>query len=568
MSRLGSLILWAVYLVWGAAAAAQQIGWVQIEARPTESQAIQRAQDWAGRLPNVNGFALPSGWFAIALGPFDPLAAEAELRRLIAAGAVPRDSFVSDGRGFSRRIFGDGEGSLATLQPTTPPEPLEPAEESISQSRAAERLLSREERAEIQEALQWEGFYSSNIDASFGSGTRRAMSDWQFANGFEPTGILSTAQRHELIGGYREALASLGMKHTIDLETGIEISIPTAMVEFKGYEPPFAHFDSKNGSGVRVLLISQSGDESTLIGLYDVMQTLEIVPIEGPRERGSRSFSLTGLNEDIVSTTYAELTGGTVKGFTLVWPANDEKRRTRALQEMRASFSPTDGVLPDLPGRGAIELRHDLLSGLQIRQPARTRSGFFVDGSGRLLTSSDAVVGCTRITINDEEDARVVAEDAELGVALLEPQSDLVPIAFARFQAGIPRLQTEIAVAGFPFGSLLPAPTLTFGRLADLRGLRGEESLARLALVAEAGEAGGPVLDNTGSVLGVLLARETGGTRQLPPDVSFAADAAAVATFLSNSGVTPAASDAPGNLEPEDLGILASDMTVLVSCWN
>jgi hypothetical protein len=58
------------------------LGWVQIEARPTEPQALERAQDYAARLPNVNGFALPSGWYAIALGPYDPFTAEQELRRL------------------------------------------------------------------------------------------------------------------------------------------------------------------------------------------------------------------------------------------------------------------------------------------------------------------------------------------------------------------------------------------------------------------------------------------------------------------------------------------------------
>jgi hypothetical protein len=66
----------------------------------------------------------------------------------------------------------------------------------------------------------------------------------------------------------------------------------------------------------------------------------------------------------------------------------------------------------------------------------------------------------------------------------------------------------------------------------------------------------------------VLLPRETGGARQLPPEVSFAADAGALATFLSENGVNPAASDASDPVAPEDLVVLAADMTVLVSCWN
>ena len=553
-------------VVWAAMAGAQQLGWVQIEARPTEAQAVERAQAYAARLPNVNGFALPSGWYAIALGPYDRFTAEQELRRLRLEGAVPGDSFVSDGRGFGRRIFGDGLTVLPE-QVAAPPQTLQPAEETLAESRAAERFLTQAERAEIQEALQWEGFYSAAIDASFGPGTRRAIGDWQISRGYEPTGILSTAQRRELVDGWQEVLTSLGMRRVFDAEAGIEIDLPTALVEFARYEAPFAHYDSKDGSGVRVLLISQSGDEGTLAGLYDIMQTLEIVPLDGPRERGTRSFTITGANADIVSTTYAELASGAIKGFTLIWPAGDEKRRTRALAEMRASFTPTAAVLPDPPVASAMQ-GADLLSGLRVRTPDRVRSGFYVSPDGRVVTSAEAVAACGRVTLNDMVEARVTASDAALGVALLSPAEALVPIRFARLQSGTPRLQSDVAVAGFPYGDALSQPALTYGRLADLAGLRGEDNLNRLALEAEEGDAGGPVFDATGSVLGVLLPHDAEAARQLPADVSFATSPSALATFLSQNGVNPAASDAIDPIAPEDLAVLAADMTVLVSCWN
>jgi len=565
MVRAIVLALGAV--VWATFAGAQQLGWVQIEARPSQPQAMERAQDYAAQLPNVNSFALPSGWYAIALGPYDPVTAEQELRRLRARGAIPGDSFVSDGLGFGRRIFGDG----LLVQPETiaaePPRDLAPPEETIAQSRAAERQLSRENRAEVQQALQWDGFYTAAIDASFGPGTRRAMEAWQLSNAYEPTGVLSTAQRRELLTAYREALASLGMNPVVDTRAGIEIDMPTAMVEFSRYEAPFSHYDSTDGGGVRVLLISQAGDEDTLSGLYDIMQTLEIVPLDGPRNRGPRSFTLTGANDDIVSTTYAEVSGGAVKGFTLIWPAGDEKLRTRALQQMRASFTPTAAVLPDMPVASA-DQGVDLLSGLRIRQPERTRSGFYVSADGKVVTSADAVAGCARVLLNGETEAQVAATSAELGIALLDPAARLAPISHARLQAGVPRLQSEVAVAGFPYGGVLTSPTLTYGTLSDIRGLGGEQDLTRLALVAEAGEAGGPVLDSTGSVLGVLLAPKTDGSRRLPPEVSFAADATALATFLSENGVSPAASERVETMAPEDLTTLAAEMTVLVTCWD
>ncbi len=115
---------------------------------------------------------------------------------------------------------------------------------------------------------------------------------------------------------------------------------------------------------------------------------------------------------------------------------------------------------------------------------------------------------------------------------------------------------------------MLSAPTLTFGTLADVRGLRGEEQLKRLALAASPGDAGGPVFDTTGSVLGMLLPTTQVDGKRLPDDVSFAADAIAIAEFLSNAGYTPAASDGDRSLSPEDLTLLAAEMTVLVSCWE
>jgi peptidoglycan hydrolase-like protein with peptidoglycan-binding domain len=554
-------------IIWVSAAVAQELGWVQIEARPTEAQAVERAQDYALRLANVNGFALPSGWYAIALGPYDRFTAEQELRRLRLDGAVPSDSFISDGRGFGRRIFGDGLVVMPEQVAVPPAQTLVPAEESLTDSRDAERLLTPDERAEIQEALLWEGFYASSIDGAFGPGTRQAMSDWQFARGYESTGVLSTEQRRELLNGYREVLASLGMTRVFDQAAGIEIELPMSLVAFSHYEAPFAHYDPMDGSGVRVLLISQSGDEGTFAGLYDIMQTLEIIPIEGPRERTRTSFTISGANAEIVSATYAELVSGAIKGFTLVWPAGDEKRRTRALEAMRASFTPTAAVLPDLPVTDA-EQGADLLSGLRIRTPERMRSGFFVSPDGRVVTSAEAVASCGRVTLGDNVDARVLATDDGLGVALLSPAVSLVPIGFARLQSATPPLQSDVAVAGFPYGDALSQPTLTYGRLTDLRGLAGEEQVRRLALSAEAGDTGGPVFDGTGSVLGVLLPGDMDGQRQLPPDVSFATNAAALATFLSENGVNPAASDAMAQVAPEDIAALAADMTVRVSCWN
>ncbi len=572
-SLLGILFL-AVSVLAGSASA--QATWVQIEAKRSLSDAQDRIRDYASGLQYVNGFALNSGWYAIALGPFTPIDAEDQLLRLRASGRIPRDSFIADGSNFRQQFWPVGAVTLPAplllpdtqIEETAAPAPLLPTEESVAEARDGERLLSQAEREDIQRALQWNGVYSGGIDGAIGPGTRTAMAAWQDANRFEPTGVLTTAQRRDLVTSYRDVLNSVGLARVLDAKAGIELDLPMAMVEFERYDPPFVHYRAKGDSGVRVLLISQTGDQATLAGLYDIMQTLEIVPLSGPRELGKSSFTLEGSNAEISSYTYAAQADGRVKGFTILWPAGNDRRRDMAIGAMQASFRPTsDAVLPDVMDGGTTQSR-DLLSGLDIRQAERVRSGFYVDGAGSVLTAVEAVEGCGRVTLDDEFEAEVVARNDTLGLALLRPREPLVPIAFARFQPHEPRLDSEIAVSGYSYEGQLGAPTLTYGTLQDVKGLNGEASLTRLALTATTGDAGGPVFDSTGSVMGMLLPPLRTGGRVLPEDVSFAADAVAIVEFLSANGIAAAASDATSGMAPEDLTTSAADMTVEVSCWN
>jgi len=413
--------------------------------------------------------------------------------------------------------------------------------------------------------MQWEGVYSSVIDASFGPGTRRAMADWQQLNGYEPTGILTTLQRRELVDGYLGVLDALGLTPVIDERAGIQVDMPAGLVRFDRYESPFAHYAPATDDGVRVVLISQAGDANTLGALYDILQTLEIVPIEGERELTQSEFTIEGTNAATQSYTYARLTGGAVKGFTLAWPAGDEKRFRLALSRMRDSFTPLEGVLPDTEGTAIQNI--DLLSGLEIRRPGTTASGFYIDGSGTVLTTSGAVAQCARVTLDGEVEAQVTARDDALGLALLTPSESLAPLSVARLSTNEPRLASDIAVAGYSYGGLLSAPVLSFGTLADVKGLDGDDRVQRLDVSNEPGDAGGPVFDGSGAVVGMLLAPRA-GDRQLPGDVAFAADAPALSAFLAANGIAPDEAAMGDLMAPEDLALLATDLTVLVSCWN
>jgi S1-C subfamily serine protease len=185
----------------------------------------------------------------------------------------------------------------------------------------------------------------------------------------------------------------------------------------------------------------------------------------------------------------------------------------------------------------------------------------YVNGAGDVITTAEAVNACTRVTIDSETEVDVSYSDAD--IAVLTAKTPLSPAVFGKFGDTLPRLKSDVAAAGFSYEGALGAPTVTFGTLADVRGLNGETTRVRLALNTRDGDTGGPVLDQSGAVLGMLLTKTT-GAQQLPQDVQFAVNA----DTISGAGVAISTATTNGALAPEDLTQRASEITVLVECWS
>lgn len=553
--------------------------WLQVEALPTLSRAQDRARLYDRQLDDVSGYALRSGWYGIALGPYPSAEAARLLRQLKASGTVPADSFIADGDQFSRQFWPIGvrtPGRTTTAsslqQPVAQQEPETAApnvpDETRRQALAAEGALSRPEREKIQIALRWAGVYDAGIDGAFGRGTRSAMADWQSRNGFEATGVLTTSQRAALLRAYDEVLEGIGMKTVENAAVGIAVDMPTDIVSFSADRPPFSHYDATGDTAAQVLLISQQGNANRLAGLYEILQTLEIVPVEGPRKRNERSFVIEGADATRVTHVEAGLVDGEIKGFALVWPAGDEQRRIRVLDEMKASFRRLPGTLDPAQVPPDEEQAIDLVAGLEIRTPLHERSGFYVDDTGTVATAAAAVEGCGDVAIDGRRGAEVLSVDADLGLALLRPDQRLAPRGVATFQTAVPRLRDRVAVGGFPYGGALSVSAVTFGTLADIRGLDGEETLKRLEMRSQPGDVGGPVFDAGGAVLGLLLPGDATPDRVLPEDVALALESDAILPVLKAAGIEPRTTDLPADATPEALTLRAADMTVLVSCWE
>ncbi|NEY90672.1 peptidoglycan-binding protein [Tabrizicola oligotrophica] len=557
-------------LVSATLAAAQEQAWVQIESYPSEETARSRAAAYAGEFPNVQVFS-GGAWHAIVLGPYAPEEAAGALTELRRAGRVPGDAFVTDGAKFEAPdLMAAPVAPEATAEPEVVVAPTEVADETVPEARASEAALSRDDRMALQQALQWYGFYDSAIDGAFGSGTRNSMAAWQEASGFEPTGILTSHQRATLVANHAADLAEFGFETVTEPEAGIEITLPLALVAFDHYEPPFVHFGEKDGSGLRVMLISEPGGVEALAGLYDVLQTLEAVPETGPRERKEKSFRIEGVSDKVQSLAFAETRDGMVKGYLAVWTPADAAQMERILPVLQASFRAVGDKALD-PGLVPMDeaTRAGMLSGLELRQPRSVASGFFVDDMGHVATSLANVAGCARVTLGLETEAEVAATDDAAGLALLAARSPMAPQAVAHLASASPVAGVEVAVAGYSYGERLPAPVLTFGSLEAAEGLTGEPGFLRIVAPLMAGDMGGPVLDGAGKVLGIAVPVPEGSARLLPQGMALAADGGRLATLLQGAGIvaaTPVAETAA--LSPDALNAAALGMTVQVACWE
>ena len=591
----GAMIALGLMLAAGAASA--QSYWVQIEARPTLAQAQDRAVQYGAILDDVGGFYLGGDYYGIVLGPFTRDEAVAVRDRLAAAGRIAGDSFVRDGRGFlgqfyptDRNLREQRPRAAITATPLpepepepTPvpapapaPEPLVTAEiqpeaeaplppidlgETLEDARAAEDAMSEDDRTRLQLALEYAGFYEAGIDGDFGPATRAAMRAWQTAEGAEATGVLTTTQRETLMGEYDSLLNGLGLQITRNEAAGIEIVLPLGVVAEAATTPPFVRYEPTGETPAQVLLISETGDAQTLAALYQIFQSLEIVPPQGSRALTGGQFTIEGRSETLLSYTFAGVFDGAVKGFTLSWPANDEARWQRVVSEMLDSFTPIAGVLGPAPALAAADDPVDMTAGLALLTPRAEATGFFVTPEGAVVTAAEAVRGCGSLRLDGGVRARVLAQDAVRGLALLAPEDAVSPKASARFGMPPAEVSAPLAVAGFPYGGAVAAPVLTFGQLAAAPGA----DRLTLDLAAGPGDAGGPILTQAGAVAGVLLPVADGAASQGP---RAAVPAQEVVAFLTALGVAVDPAD-PGAapLSANALSARAAEMTVLVSCY-
>ena len=566
-------------------ALAQDSAWIQLEALPDLTSAEERARAYSAALGQVAGFRLGARWYLVTLGPFAATEAAGKLATLKAAGQIPSDAFITDGAGHGAQFWpiggavGGAVGGAETAQQPVASDTIAPAEtdlvpalppadETPEQAQAGEDQLSRDEKAQLQAGLQWYGFYDGALDGAFGRGTRASMAAWQSALGYEATGILTSLQRATLLANFRAEEAFFGFTPVTEPEAGIEFTLPSALLAFDHYEPPFVHYSAKDGSNLRLLLISEPGDASTLAGLYEMLQTLEVVPGAGARSLDDTTFTINAASATAAAFATARASKGAVKGYLLVWQPEQGDIAQRILAVMASSLRSTGDQVLD-PGLVPLDqtVKAGVLAGMAVKVPTSMASGVYVDAQGLVLTAASAVQSCGKITLDGSLEAEVIAQDVGLNAAILRPLTPAAPLAVAQLSAQSPAIGAQVLLAGYSLPTGLPAPVLTEGQITALGGPAGETGMLTLAATVTLNDLGGPVIDQTGALVGMILG-STLGEKTLPQGISLARDAASLAPLLAQAGVAaPSVGDLPSALTPDARSTALSGMTVQLACW-
>ncbi|RYY97621.1 MAG: serine protease [Chitinophagaceae bacterium] len=139
-------------------------------------------------------------------------------------------------------------------------------------------------------------------------------------------------------------------------------------------------------------------------------------------------------------------------------------------------------------------------------------TGFLVDVKGYVVTSAHVVSGARNIAVQNNEgrdlNARVVFSDAERDLAILKIDDDGFK-APAALPYALRKSSTDVAEPVFTLG--YPRNDIVYGEgyLAARTGYNGDTLSCQIAIAANPGNSGGPILNHNGEVIGVLRQRQT-----------------------------------------------------------
>jgi len=225
---------------------------------------------------------------------------------------------------------------------------------------------------------------------------------------------------------------------------------------------------------------------------------------------------------------------------------------------------------------------------------SRSGSGFFVSKLGHIVTNEHVVRNCGSVTIGDsakkQARATVLATDTRKDLALLKLSSramasadtksliqklgmQVVPLlSNSLLRLDDVELGERLMVAGYPFGDIFSDTIkVTFGNVSATKGWGDDSGQFQMDAAVQSGNSGGPVYDENGSIVGVVVAQADRRTAEktlgvLPENMNFGIKASTLRQFLTSNSLPTKWSERSKRMSSIDIAKIAKNQTVMVVC--
>lgn len=451
-------------------------------------------------------------------------------------------------------------------------------------------------RFDIQMMMIAAGQWPAVSNEQFGKRLFRAIQSFQSEIGAPQNGILTSLELEELREQTVDILKKWGLSKSSLSQTNTPFWLPQGLGLKQMPHKTGMLYETNDGS---VRIATSFHEHVTLKQFFDEL----VGSIQPPAAINFKvirpTFFVVSSSEGDRSTytRMSPLNGGVV-GFTIHWDSNalhGERLATLMSDLFRANVElgqdrvppspPTTTVMAPvapIPSSPATPPTIEPRPSAPSRAPApaaprgqtSTGTGFYVSEEGQLVTNAHVVDKCETIIVRYAQDlprkGRILSRDTINDLALLA--TDHPAPAVAAFRPGV-RMGEYAAVFGYPLtGILTSSGNFTQGSVTALAGLGDDTRMLQISAPVQPGNSGGPLLDEAGHVVGVVVSKlnalkVAAATDDLAQNVNFAIKTSVVQGFLEAQGIQlKIAAPGAATLKPPDIADRAKSFSALVVC--
>jgi len=200
-----------------------------------------------------------------------------------------------------------------------------------------------------------------------------------------------------------------------------------------------------------------------------------------------------------------------------------------------------------------------------------TGTGFYIDNEGLLITAAHVVKNCLPNTIRVRGFDKNIFKADKLTV---DTTNDLALIRVLNVKTKplklnlSPQLGEDAYAFGYPlFGELAQSGNFTAGIVTSLSGYKEDTTRFQISAPIQSGNSGGPVFDQKGNVIGVVLQKSNATSSEIIQNVNFAVRSRLIEIFLSSNGIKiDLSKDDEPLLKKTEIASRGQSSSVLVYC--